>query len=151
MRSTWLSSRAILLHLTMTVLVAAMAGLTWWQASRALSGNTLSYVYAFEWPLLAGVVVYMWWDMLHERPDRGSRQARRAAAASTNGVAASTNGAAAARTNGVAASTNGAVAADASPVVTSYRDDEDEELAAYNRYLAELNASGRRKTWRHPT
>ena len=32
-----------------------------------------------------------------------------------------------------------------------YRDDEDEELAAYNRYLAELNASGRRKTWRHPT
>jgi hypothetical protein len=52
----------------MTVLVAAMAGLTWWQASRALSGNTLSYVYAFEWPLLAGVVVYMWWDMLHERP-----------------------------------------------------------------------------------
>ena len=136
MRSTWLSSRAILLHLTMTVLVAAMAGLTWWQASRALSGNTLSYVYAFEWPLLAGVVVYMWWDMLHERPDRGSRQARRAAAASTNGVAASTNG---------------AVAAEASPVVTRYRDDEDEELAAYNRYLAELNASGRRKTWRHPT
>ncbi len=26
-------------------------------------------------------------------------------------------------------------------------DDEDDELAAYNRYLAELNASGRPKRW----
>ncbi len=148
MRSTWLSYRAVLLHLTMILLVATMVGLTWWQTSRALAGNTLSYVYAFEWPLLAGVVVYMWWDMLHERPDRGRRQDEQAAGASTNGVAASTNGVAA-QANGAAAKTNGAP--ETAPVVTRYRDDEDEELAAYNRYLAELNASGRRKTWRHPT
>src|SRR5437016_2486676 len=128
----------------MLVLVATMAGLTWWQASRALSGNTLSFVYAFEWPLLAGVVVYMWWDLLHEGPDRGGRRRDRSSGASTNGAGTRTNGAA-------AASTNGAAAPEASPAVTRYRDDEDEELAAYNRYLAELNASGRRKTWRHPT
>jgi hypothetical protein len=135
----------------MILLVATMAGLTWWQASRALSGNTLSYVYAFEWPLLAGVVVYMWWDMLHERPDRGGRpRPERTAVASTNGAAAATNGAAAS-TNGAATNTNGAATAEAGPVGPRYRDDEDEELAAYNRYLAELNASGRRKTWRHPT
>jgi hypothetical protein len=128
----------------MILLVATMAGLTWWQASRALSGNTLSYVYAFEWPLLAGVVVYMWWDMMHERPDRGGRpRPERSAVASTNGAATTTNGA--------AARTNGAATAEASAVGPRYRDDEDEALAAYNRYLAELNASGRRKTWRHPT
>jgi hypothetical protein len=127
----------------MILLVATMAGLTWWQASRALSGNTLSFVYAFEWPLLAGVVVYMWWDLLHERPDRGDRRQERSSGASTNGAVAHANGA--------AASTNGAAAPEASPAVTRYGDDEDEELAAYNRYLAELNASGRRKTWRHPT
>jgi hypothetical protein len=143
-RSTWLSSRAVLLHITTILLVATMAGLTWWQASRALSGNTLSFVYAFEWPLLAGVVVYMWWDLLHERPDRGGHGRERSSVASTNGAVTRTNGA-------VAASTNGAAVPEASPAVTRYRDDEDEELAAYNRYLAELNASGRRKTWRHPT
>jgi hypothetical protein len=141
---TWLSSRAVGLHVTMIVLVATMAGLTWWQASRALSGNTLSYVYAFEWPLLAGVVVYMWWDLLHERPDRAGRRQEGAGGASTNGAVASTNGA-------TRAGTNGAGAPEPSRVVPRYRDDEDEELAAYNRYLAELNASGRRKTWRHPT
>ena len=124
----------------MIVLVATMAGLTWWQASRALSGNTLSYVYAFEWPLLAGVVVYMWWDLLHERPDGASVRRREAApGVSTNG--ASANGAGA----------NGSATAGPRPAAPRYRDDEDEALAAYNRYLAQLNASGRRKTWRHPT
>jgi hypothetical protein len=134
----------------MIVLVATMAWLTWWQASRALSGNTLSYVYAFEWPLLAGVVVYMWWDLLHERPDHGGRRRpERAGAERTNGLPR-TNGAVAG-TNGDVTGTNGDVAPEVGPVAARYRDDEDEELAAYNRYLAELNASGRRKTWRHPT
>ena len=142
MRSSWLSPRAVLLHVTMIVLVATMAGLTWWQASRALSGNALSYVYAFEWPLLAGVVVYMWWDLLHERPDR----AHRGQEGSPDGRAA---GAAGAATNGHR--TNGTGTPEPRTAGPRYRDDEDEELAAYNRYLAELNASGRRKTWRHPT
>src|SRR2546421_680747 len=119
----------------MIVLVASMAGLTWWQASRALSGNTLSYVYAFEWPLLAGVVVYMWWDLLHDRPDRSRRERQEATAAGR-----------------ASASTNGAATHEPRPAAApSFRDEDDEELAAYNRYLAELNASGRRKTWRHPT
>jgi hypothetical protein len=134
----------------MILLVATMAGLTWWQASRALSGNTLSYVYAFEWPLLAGVVFYMWWDMLHERPDRGGRRQERSAGASMNGAVAGANGVAAG-TNGAAAGANGAATPEVTPVVPRSRDNDDEELAAYNRYLAELNASGRRKTWRHPT
>jgi hypothetical protein len=126
----------------MIVLVATMAGLTWWQASRALSGNTLSYVYAFEWPLLAGVVVYMWWDLLHEKPrPAGERQQASAGAGTASNGAAS---------NGGSASANGG-SPEPKQAVPRYRDDEDEDLAAYNRYLAELNASGRRKTWRHPT
>jgi hypothetical protein len=121
---------------TVIVLVATMAGLTWWQASRALSGNTLSYVYAFEWPLLAGVVVYMWWDLLHDRAD-GSRRERQEATPGGRAPAS--------------ASTNGSATPQPSPAVPRFRDEDDEALAAYNRYLAELNASGRRKTWRHPT
>jgi hypothetical protein len=126
----------------MIVLVATMAGLTWWQASRALSGNTLSYVYAFEWPLLAGVVVYMWWDLLHDDAGRGADEPEASAGPGTNGAGASA---------GADARANGAGASEPASALPRYRDEEDEELAAYNRYLAELNASGRRKTWRHPT
>jgi hypothetical protein len=136
----------------MIVLVATMAWLTWWQASRALSGNTLSYVYAFEWPLLAGVVVYMWWDLLHEKPRPAGERQQASGGAGTTSNGATSNGASA---NGASASAgaNGASGGAPEPeqAVPRYRDDEDEELAAYNRYLAELNASGRRKTWRHPT
>lgn len=30
------------------------------ELSRALSGNTLSWAYVFEWPILGGYGVYMW-------------------------------------------------------------------------------------------
>lgn len=144
MRTSWLSGRAVSLHVAMIVLVATMAGLTWWQASRALSGNTLSYVYAFEWPLLAGVIVYMWWDLLHDRPDRaGDGRPERSDPVATNGAVSE-------RAVGERAAANGAARAEPSPAVPTHRAEEDEELAAYNRYLAELKASGRRKTWRHP-
>ena len=39
------------------------------ELSRAQSGNTLSWAYVFEWPILGGYAVYMWAKMLRE--DRG--------------------------------------------------------------------------------
>ena len=36
------------------------------ETSRALSGNTLSWAYVVEWPLLGGYAVYMWRKMLRE-------------------------------------------------------------------------------------
>jgi hypothetical protein len=30
------------------------------ELSRAVSGNTLSWAYVFEWPILGGYAVYMW-------------------------------------------------------------------------------------------
>ena len=41
------------------VLVLAFLGMCAWQVSRALSGNTLSWAYVFEWPLFAGYLIYM--------------------------------------------------------------------------------------------
>jgi hypothetical protein len=32
----------------------------WWLVDRARGGNTLSFGYAFEWPLFAGFVVFVW-------------------------------------------------------------------------------------------
>jgi hypothetical protein len=107
-RSVWTSGRAVSLHVALIFFVPACAALTWWQVSRALDGNTLSWVYTFEWPIFAAYATYMWWKLVHDEP------------ADTMGDPV------------------GPKAPQAEP---------DEELDAYNRYLADLNASGRQKRW----
>lgn len=71
----WLSPRALLFHLEFLLVVAACAAATWWQASRALGGNGLSWFYTFEWPIFAGIAVAAWWHLIHEDP--AAREARR--------------------------------------------------------------------------
>ena len=44
----------------MAVFVPGFLALGWWQLNRALSGNTLSWAYTFEWPLFAGYLLYVW-------------------------------------------------------------------------------------------
>ena len=36
------------------------------ELSRALSGNTLSWAYVFEWPILGAYGIYMWRKLLHD-------------------------------------------------------------------------------------
>jgi hypothetical protein len=36
------------------------------ELKRALGGNTLSWAYVVEWPLLGGYAIYMWRKLLHE-------------------------------------------------------------------------------------
>ena len=114
----WTSRRAVSLHVALVVFVPGCVALTWWQASRALGGNTLSWVYTFEWPIFAAYAMYMWWKLVHDdaRPWR------------------------------LGASAPARTATPAGPEPRA-RHEPDEELAAYNRYLAELNASGRQKRW----
>jgi hypothetical protein len=52
------------------VLVAAPGCVlaAWWQATRALGGNVLSWVYSIEWPLIAGVALFTWWHLIHADP-----------------------------------------------------------------------------------
>lgn len=67
------------LHLTVATAVVAFCLLARWQVHRALSGNALSWAYAFEWPFFAAYAIYMWWKLLHEGPE-GADGARRPAA-----------------------------------------------------------------------
>jgi hypothetical protein len=98
----------------MTLLVvAACLALGWWQLERALSGNTLSWVYTFEWPFFAGYAVYMWWRLLHEGTEGRKRPPRRRRQPSE------------------------AIIKDEEEKLK----DEEEKLAEYNRYLADLHAS----------
>jgi hypothetical protein len=50
------------------VVVPGFIALAWWQVDRALSGNTLSWVYAVEWPFFTVYAVVLWWKLLHDQP-----------------------------------------------------------------------------------
>jgi DNA-binding transcriptional regulator of glucitol operon len=64
----WTSGRAVSLHVALVVFIPGCVALTWWQVSRALGGNTLSWVYTFEWPLFGAYATYMWWKLVHDEP-----------------------------------------------------------------------------------
>ena len=115
-RGQWFSARAIGMHATLLVLVPACAALCDWQVHRALSGNTLSWAYVFEWPFFACYGTYVWWKLVHDQMTPTEPEARVATEGRTE------------------------------PLVER-AEDPNEELAAYNRYLAELNARGRAKRW----
>jgi hypothetical protein len=114
------------LHLTLLVVVPACVALCLWQLDRARSGNTLSWAYVFEWPILGAYAVYMWWKLVHEPAPT-----------------------AAPRGEVETVIEEGQSTADAGtiPTTAAGSEEEDEELAAYNRYLAELNLHGPPKRW----
>lgn len=122
----WWSRRAVALHLTLAVVLPLFAVCFVWQVNRVRQGNELSWAYVFEWPFFAAYAVYLWWRLLHDQLETPAPPA--------------SSGAVAAR-----ASSRRKVGAGAS--APSREPEEDAELAAYNRYLAQLNATGRRKHW----
>jgi len=71
----WFSPRALLLHLEFWLIVAGCGVAAWWQATRALGGNGLSWFYTFEWPVFALIAIAAWWQLIHEDPE--ARAARK--------------------------------------------------------------------------
>lgn len=116
-------------HLTAAVVVSGCIVLCWWQVTRALSGNTLSWAYVFEWPIFAGYAVFMWWKLIHD-PAPG------AGVLGQDPDRAAVTGADDPRVDCPTGSAGG-----------DKDTAEDEEMASYNRYLAALNASDKRKHW----
>jgi hypothetical protein len=130
MRRLW-TPAWLVRHLVMVVLVTGFLALGWWQISRAAAGNTISWAYAFEWPLFAGFVVFIWVREIQQelRPHRAGGRARDTTTPAPPEREAS----------------------DTAPGVTVRRPvrtaraapppDDDPALVAYNRYLAWLNAN----------
>ena len=70
------------IHLGLVIAEAICIPAFLFEASRALHGNTLSWAYVIEWPVLAAYAVYMWAKMLREeRGDDARSRARRERAA----------------------------------------------------------------------
>ena len=66
-----------MLHLEMVLVVVGCLAAGWWQATRALGGNTLSWAYTVEWPVFALIAMAAWWHLVHEAPEvRESRRRR---------------------------------------------------------------------------
>jgi hypothetical protein len=122
-RPRWLSW-----HVLMVVSFWGMLWLGDWQLHRALAGNGLSWAYTFEWPLFAGFAVVFWAKTIRDefRIRRGEMPDPRAAAAEAESLPAGVAGAV--QPAGAVQSTGAAPG------------EEDEELSAYNAYLARLNA-----------
>lgn len=159
------------MHVVLLIVLPTFAWLTWWQLGRALDGNSLSWAYTFEWPLFAGYACFVWWQLIHDEPtalnrvrtatgtdgepagpqdqvgwalnDKGGRRGRKQTVlvASETGVPGTTGTPA---IQSVTGSNRGVTEADSSEVGP---DDEDPELAEYNRYLAELNAGPDPRRW----
>ncbi len=123
MRGRWLSKRALLAHLCLALWIPACIWLAVWQASRASAGNSLSYVYALEWPALALFGLWGWWMLLHTEKPTPEQVAERQAEEAKARAAAKAE--AEARTADV-----------------------DPEMAAYNEHLKALDEKGRSK-WSH--
>jgi DNA-binding transcriptional regulator of glucitol operon len=124
----WWTRRAVAYHVVLAVALPAFAAAFWWQIQRVRSGNTLSWAYVFEWPFFAGYAVYLWWKLVHDQEPAPSGGPGPVPPAVQDASAPDPE-------------VDGA-AEDA--------DDADSELAAYNRYLAELDATGgATKRWRH--
>jgi hypothetical protein len=147
----WTSRRAVSLHVALIVFVPGCVALTWWQLSRALGGNTLSWVYTFEWPFFGAYAVSMWWKLVHDDP--ATRPVRRQGEAALTDTPDSPSAGMPSAATGVEVGGGGGAGSvvGAGAVVHGEEDaepsEEDDELAAYNRYLADLNASGRQKRW----
>jgi hypothetical protein len=122
-------------HLLMVVSFWGMLWLGDWQFHRALAGNGLSWAYTFEWPLFACFAVVFWAKTIKDefRIKRGGAAGSAESEASGDDLPLSVR----------------PVQVIAAP---GSDEDEDEELSAYNAYLARLNAEvkphGRWHGWR---
>ena len=128
--------RSILaMHITIAIVVPGFLALAWWQVDRALSGNSLSWAYVFEWPVFAGYAIYVWWKVTHEANQEATPEIDPAQHDPAQGG-----------TPGFGTTKRAAIRPDLASAGT-VEEDEDSELARYNEYLAALNASDRRKRW----
>jgi hypothetical protein len=110
------------------LMVVSFWGMLWlgdWQFHRALSGNGLSWAYTFEWPLFSGFAVVFWAKTIRDefRIRSGKIPDPRAARADPR-VSALPAG----------------LGTEQADQPADDAEDEDEELAKYNAYLARLNA-----------
>jgi len=117
-------------HALIVAAVLGMLALGDWQLRRAEAGNALSWAYTFEWPIFAGFAIVFWAKTIRDEfhpPAAGRTASGDLELPGGHQVA-----------DGPDDGANGATSASGAEA-----DKDDEELAAYNAYLARLTAEAR--------
>ena len=126
MRLKFLSPRALVVHVALVLWLTMCVLAAWWQIARAVGGNSLSFLYAIEWPCFLVLGFFGWWAMLHvEKPSEEEEAARREYEERMRAEAL------------------------AAREALATRGDEDPQLAAYNDHLAQLAVAPKKKLWGH--
>ena len=124
MSSRWWSPRALVLHIAVVLWVFGCALAAWWQVSRAADGNSLSYMYAIEWPVFAVMGVLGWWALIHSEQVTDQERHERQEFERT-------------------------MRAEAQIARQRSAEPEDPTLAAYNDHLANITGQPKKRLWGH--
>ncbi len=123
MKSKYLSRRALGIHVALVVWIAICLAAGWWQVNAAIGGNSLSYLYAVEWPAFAVLGVFGWYALLnrekiteHQEKTRKEYEEKMRAEAQ---------------------------------LARHVEEEEDPVLAAYNDHLAEIASRPKKRLWGH--
>lgn len=120
MARRFLTPRWLGLHALLLVSLAVLFRIGLWQLHKARSqGDWQNYGYAVQWWLFGGFAVFLWVKLILDEIDPGRVEARREQAEQARPTVLQ-------------------------PQAPAPSDDEDDELAAYNRRLAELAERSRR-------
>ena len=124
MKSKYFSPRAIGLHAVLLLWIVSCALAAWWQVGRAVQGNSLSFLYAIEWPVFAILGVLGWYALLNlEKVPEEEVEARRLYEERMRQEARAAREAA--------------------------RVEEDPALSAYNDHLANIATQPKKRLWGH--
>lgn len=124
MLSKYFSPRAIGLHVAVILWVLLSASAAWWQVGRAVQGNSLSFLYSIEWPVIGVLGILGWFALLNmEKVTALQEKARQ--------------------------DYEEKMRAEAQAARSIVDENEDPTLAAYNDHLAELSHAPKKRLWGH--
>lgn len=123
MKSKYLSRRAIALHIALVVWLTICIAAAWWQVGAAILGNSLSYLYAVEWPAFAVLGVFGWYALLNSEKITEDQEIERKEYEEKMRQEAQ--------------------------LARKAESDEDPQLAAYNDHLAEIASRPKKRLWGH--
>lgn len=128
MKRSLLTPRWLLAHLLFVAVVVATGFLAWWQWDRAheAGGTFQNLGYSLQWPLFGGFALFLWYRVIQMKLEDETGEA----ADHAHGVEDPTIGKPEMSVTGRPL---------VPPPAPAVHDEEDPDLAAYNRYLAELN------------
>lgn len=122
MRRTFLTPRWLGLHALLLVTLVVLGRIGWWQLEKARDlGDWQNYGYAIQWWLFAGFAVFLWIKMMLDELDPTRVASHEAEPQEQPSYAPVST----------------------QPQAPAPADEDDDELAAYNRHLARLAEQGR--------